>query len=174
LRADTGDLFATVGAPGRRHRDDQNLERKRWTSVWVSPSCPSSGGARRLERSGWSLDGLLDDRQRCAAARDGEIGRRPEVSAHAGADTGAGVFTPYRVSGKAFESLDECGDRECGWVGDGFTVELRPVRRRPGARSAHGVGEHRSPVCGQEHQMRVQQRHAMAGGRYVWVVIGEP
>ena len=56
-------------------------------SAGVSPSRLSPGVARRSKWSGLSVDVLLDDRQGCAAAGDGEVGRRPEVSAHAGADT---------------------------------------------------------------------------------------
>ncbi len=71
----------------------------------VSPSRVSLGVAGRSKRSGLSVDVLLDDGQWCASAGDGEVGRRPEVSAHAGADTAAGEFVSHRVGGAAFQAL---------------------------------------------------------------------
>jgi hypothetical protein len=60
-------------------------------------------------RSQWCLavDVLLNDRQRCAWAGDGEVGRRLQVCAHAGADSGAGVFASHGVGGATFEALDQ-------------------------------------------------------------------
>ena len=55
------------------------------------------------------------------------------MSAHAGADTGSGVFAPHGVGRAASEPLHGRGDGECGWVGDeqvhvvGFAVELDPL-----------------------------------------------
>jgi hypothetical protein len=53
----------------------------------------------------------------------------------------------------------------------GFAFELGQLNIEVGADGAHGVlaegqhcaGEHRAPVFGLEHQVRVQQRHAAAG-----------
>ena len=73
----------------------------------VSPSRVSPGEARRSEWSGLSVDVLLDDRQRCASAGDGQVGRRPEVSSHAGADTNTGELAAHRVSGTAFKPLEK-------------------------------------------------------------------
>jgi hypothetical protein len=125
---------------------------------------------------------LLDYRQWCACTGDGEVRRRPEVCAHAGADTLTGEFAPDRVSGMAFEALDQEGDRLSGGVSDeqvhvvGFAVELDQLDIELGADSAHGgfgerehrIGEQRTPVVGHQHQVRVQQRHGvprMAVGR---------
>jgi len=69
----------------------------------------SPGAARRSEWAGLAVDVLLDDGQGCASAGDGEIGRRPQVAAHAGADTRAGEFAPYRVGGAALEAMGENG-----------------------------------------------------------------
>ena len=63
----------------------------------VSPSRLSPGVARRSKGPGLSVDVLLDDRQRGAWAGDGEVGQEPEVSAHEGADTGAGEFATHCV-----------------------------------------------------------------------------
>ena len=96
----------------------------------VSPSRVSAGGARRSEWSGLAVDVLLDDRQRCASAINGEVGRRPAVAAHAGADDGAGELTPEALGGAAFEALGENENRQSGRVGDepvhvvGFAVDL--------------------------------------------------
>jgi hypothetical protein len=84
----------------------------------VSPSRVSAGLARRFRWSGLSVDVLLDDRQRCATAGDGEVGRRPEVAAHAGADTRSGELAPDRLSGAAFEALGKNRNRQCGWIRD--------------------------------------------------------
>ena len=105
------------------------------------------------------------------------MGRRPGVSAHAGADTGAGIFTPHGVGGAAFEPLQQRRDRQGGRVVHervhvvGFAVELDQLDVEFGADGAHDVlaegehlvGEHRPPVFGHEHQMRVQQGHAVSG-----------
>jgi hypothetical protein len=40
------------------------------------------------------------------------MGRGPEVSAHVGADTAAGVFTPHSVGGAALEAVDQRGNRQ--------------------------------------------------------------
>lgn len=61
----------------------------------VSPSRVMPGGARRSEWAGLAVDVLLDDGQGCAAAGDGEVGRRPQVAAHAGTHTRAGEFAPH-------------------------------------------------------------------------------
>jgi hypothetical protein len=53
----------------------------------VCPSGVSWGVAGRSEWSGLSVDVLVDVRQRRTCAGDGEVGRRPEVAGHAGADT---------------------------------------------------------------------------------------
>ena len=143
----------------------------------VSPSRVSSGVARRLEWSGLSVDVLLDDRQRRASARDGEVGRRPEVAAHAGADTHTGEFAPDRVSGAAFESLSQNRNRHCGWIRHeqvhvvGLAVELNQLGIEVGAHAAHGVlaegehgiGEHRARYKVGEYQVGMQQRHAVPG-----------
>jgi hypothetical protein len=116
-----------------------------------------------------------DDRQGCASAGDSEVGRRPEVATHAGADTNAGVFAADRVSGAAFEPSGQNGNRQRGWVCDqevhvvGFAVELDQFGVEVGAHSAHGVlgegehgvGEHPASVLGCEHQVCVQQRHVV-------------
>jgi len=97
------------------------------------------------------------------------------VSAHAGADTLTGELAPDRVSGTAFETLDQQGDRQSGRVSDegvhvvGFAVELDQLDIELGADSAHGgfgerehrIGEQRTPVVGHEHDVRVGQRHAV-------------
>ncbi len=99
------------------------------------------------------------------------------MSAHAGADTGAGDLTAHRVGGATFEPLHQCGVRHSWRVGDeqvpvvGLAVEFdllggeRAAHRVRGllAEGAHLVGEHRTPVVGHEHQVRVQQRYAVAG-----------
>jgi hypothetical protein len=96
-------------------------------------------------------------------------------------DAGAGELAPGAVGGAVFEALGENGDRQGGRVGDeqvhvvGFAVELDQLDTELGAHVAHGglgegeygVGEHRAPVLGYEHQVGVQQRHAVPG-----VVIG--
>lgn len=79
----------------------------------VSPS-RSLLGVARSEWAGLAVDVLLDDRQWCAAVGDGEVGRGPEVSAHACADTRAGVFAAHGVSGAALESLDQLRDCQGG------------------------------------------------------------
>jgi hypothetical protein len=152
----------------------------------VSPSGMSPGGARRSERAGLSVDVLLDDRQRCTTTADGEVGRRPEVAAHVGADTRAGKRAPHRVRGAAFEALHQDGDRQSWRVGHeqmhvvSLAVELDQFGVEFGAEAAHGVlgegehriGEHRAPVFRYEHQVCVQQqRHAVsraAIGRCQW------
>ena len=55
-----------------------------WAQAWgvkpaVSPSRLSSGVARRSEWACLAVDVLRDDRQRCACAGDGEVGRGPGV-----------------------------------------------------------------------------------------------
>jgi len=75
----------------------------------VRPSCLSPGAARRSEWSGLAVDVLLDDGRGCGCAGDGEIGRRSQVAAYAGADTRAGEFAPYRVGGAALEAMGESG-----------------------------------------------------------------
>jgi hypothetical protein len=53
----------------------------------------------------------------------------------------------------------------------GFAVELDQLDIEVGTYAAHGVlgegehgvGEHRAPVFGYEHQVCVQQRHAVSG-----------
>ena len=111
----------------------------------VRPSRVSAGGARRSEWSGLLVDVLLDDGQGCASAGDGEVGRRPEVSAHTGADTCAGELTPDRVSGAAFEALRQNGNRHCGRIRHeqvhvvGLAVELNQLDIEVGAHGAHGV-----------------------------------
>lgn len=141
----------------------------------VSPSGVSAGVARRSEWSGLSMDVLLDDGQWCASAGDGEVRRRPEVPAHAGANTHAGELTPDRVSGAAFEALGENRNRQSGWIRDqqvhvvGLAVELDQLDIEFGADLTHGVlaqGEHRvvehpTAVLGYEHHVDVQQRHAV-------------
>jgi hypothetical protein len=120
---------------------------------------------------------MLDDRQRCACAGDGEIGRRPKGSAHAGADTGAGVFRSDRVGRVVFEPLNQRRDRQRRRVGHeqvhvvGFTVELHQLDIEFDAHRTHGVlakgehlvGEHWAAVLGHENKVRMQQRHAMSG-----------
>ena len=151
----------------------------------VSPSGMSPGGARRSERSGLSVDVLLDDPQRCTTTADGEVGRRPEVAAHAGADTHAGNLAPHRLSGTAFESLHQDGDRRSWRVVHeqmhvvSLAVELDQFGVEFGAEATHDVlgegehriGEHRAPAFRYEHQVCVQQRHAVsraAIGRCQW------
>ena len=80
----------------------------------------------------------------------------------------------------AVRPLSRCtsvGDRQCWRVGDeqvhvvGFAVELHQLDIEFGAHRAHGVlaegehlvGEYRAPELGHEHQMSVQQRHAVPG-----------
>ncbi len=97
------------------------------------------------------------------------------MSAHVGANTSAGEFSSYLVCGSAFEPLGENRYRERGWIRDqevnvvGFAVEFDQLSAQVGAHGAqgvlavgeHGVGEHPAPVLGDEHQVRVQQRHAV-------------
>ena len=128
--------------------------------------------------SGLSDDVLLDDGQWCASAGYSEVGRRPEVAAHAGADAAADEFvSPHCVGGATIQALYECRDCHCGRVGDekvhvvGFAVELDQLDIEIGAHVVHGVlgegedlvGEHRAPILGREHQMCMQQRHAVPG-----------
>ena len=142
----------------------------------VSPSRLSPGVARRLK---WArlADVLLDDRQRRAAAGDGEIGGRPQVSAHAGADTNTAVFAAHGVGGAAFESLGQNGNCQGGWIGQqkvdvvGFAVELHQLDVELGADRTHGVlaegehlpGEHPAAILRHENKVGVQQRHAVSG-----------
>lgn len=109
------------------------------------------------------------------AAGDGEVGRRPQVAAHAGTDTCAGEFPTNGVGCAAFESLGENGYGECGRIGDqqvdmvGFAVELDQLDVEVRAHTAHGAlgvgeygaGEQFAPVFGYEDQMCVEQRHAV-------------
>jgi len=99
------------------------------------------------------------------------------MSAHAGADTGAGVFASHGVGRATFEPLHQFGDCKCGRVGHeqvdvvGFAVELDQLDIEFGAYRAHGVlakgerliGEQRAAKLGYKPQMRVQQRHAVSG-----------
>jgi hypothetical protein len=139
-------------------------------NLWrVSRSGVSPGGARCSDRSGLSVDALLDDGQGCATTGDGEVGRGPEVSAHAGAETGTGEFAPDRVGGAALETLGQHGYREDRRVGDqqmdgvGLAVELDQFGVEVGADAAHGVlgegehgvGEQFSPVFGYEDEVGV-------------------
>ena len=143
----------------------------------VGPSHQAPGAARRSERPCLSVDVLLDDRQRASSAGDGEVGRRPEVSAHTGAETGVGEPTPDRVGGATCEPGHQCGGRH-GWrVGDeqahvvGLAVELDRLGGELAAHRVHCllaegehcVGEHRPPLFGHEYKVRVQQGHAVAG-----------
>ena len=147
----------------------------------VSPSRVSAGVARRSEWSGLSVDVLLDDGQGCAAAGDGEVGRRPQVAAHAGADTRTGELAADRVGGAACEALGQNRNRHCGRIRHkqvhvvGLAVELDQLGIEVGAHTARGVlgegehrvGEHRPPVFGFEHQVGVQQRYAVPAGASV-------
>ena len=104
------------------------------------------------------------------------MGRGPEVSAHAGADTAAGVFAAHGVGRAACEPLHRDGDRQRWRVGDeqvqvvGFAGEFDQLDVQVGAHRGRGVlaegehlvGEHFAPVLGCEHRMRVQQGHAVS------------
>jgi len=141
----------------------------------VRPSCLSPGAARRSEWLGLAVDVLLDDGRGCGCAGDGEIGRRPQVAAYAGADTRAGEFAPYRVGGAALEAMGESGYRRRGRIGDqemqvvGFAGGLDQLDSRLGAHGArrgfgeggHRIGERFAPELGHEYHMGVQQRHAV-------------
>ena len=111
----------------------------------VSPSRTSAGVARRSEWWGLAVDVVRDDRQWSASAGGGEVGRGSEVSACSGAPTGCGVFAARGASGAAFNPLDQCGDRERGWVGDeqvhvvGFCLERDELGVEFGADLADGV-----------------------------------
>jgi hypothetical protein len=110
----------------------------------VSPYRVSAAAARRSQWSALAVDGLLDDRQRCTTTGDGEVGRRPEVSAHAGADELTGEFAAHSLSATAFEALERDGDRQGGRASDeqvhvvGFAVELDQLDVEVGADGAHG------------------------------------
>jgi hypothetical protein len=143
----------------------------------VCPSRLSAGAARRSEWSGLAVDVLVDVRRWCACAGDGEIGRGPEVFAHVGADTAAGVFGAHRAGGTAFEPLRERRDGRGGRVVHeqvhvvGFAVELDSIDVEFNAQGADGVfaegeyfvGEHRRPVFGHEVRVGVVQGHAVPG-----------
>jgi hypothetical protein len=98
-----------------------------------------------------AVDVLLDDRQRCTTTGDDEVGRRPEVAAHAGADTRTGEL--------AFEALHQGGDRQSGRVGDqqvhvvGLAVELDQLDIELGADGGHGGCAECEPCIG-EHWAR--------------------
>jgi hypothetical protein len=112
----------------------------------VSPSRVSAGVARRSEWSSLSVDVLLDDRQG-AAAGDSEVGRRPQVAAHAGADTRTGEPAPDGEGRAAFEALGQNRNRQRGRVRDeqvlmvGFAVELHQFDGEIGAHGAHGCSQ---------------------------------
>ena len=74
----------------------------------VSRSRLSAGEARRSECSGLAVDVLLDDRQWCAPAGHREVGRRPEVCARPGADTGTGVFAAERLEVRPLSRWTSC------------------------------------------------------------------
>ena len=80
---------------------------------------------------------------------------------HAGADAGAGEFSPCLVSGAAFEALHQSRNRRRGWIGDvqvhviGFAVELDSLD----ASSAHTL----RVVCSQ----KVSMASVNTGPRYV-------
>ena len=69
-----------------------------------------------LERTFLLLDVLADARQRCTAARRGEIRGRPQVPVHDGAVDSAGELLPYPPGGDALEAVDQLGDGDLGWV----------------------------------------------------------
>ena len=97
------------------------------------------------------------------------------MSAHAGADAGTGEFATHRVGGASLEALGKNGNRECGRISNqqmhvvGLAVELRQIDIQLGADGAHGgfgegehgIGEQFAPKLGYEHQVRMQQRHAV-------------
>ena len=123
-----------------------------WAQAWgvkpaVSPSRLSSGVARRSEWACLAVDVLRDDRQRCACAGDGEVGRGPGVSVHAGADTAAGVFAAHGVGGAALVPLHRRRDRQ-GWLhrqdidgcrGPVAASPNRRGRRHPSSQSRRSV-----------------------------------
>ena len=108
-----------------------------------------------------SDDVLLDDGQWCASAGYSEVGRRPEVAAHAGTDAAADEFvSPHCVGGATIQALYECRDCHCGQVGDekvhvvGFAVELDQLDIEIGAHVVHGVlgeGEDSSANTGRRY-----------------------
>ena len=114
----------------------------------VSPSRLSSGVARRSEWPCLAVDVLRDDRQRCASAGDGEVGRGPGVSAHPGADTVSGVLAAHGVGGAALEPLHQRSPVWAGWCTSRCTWSVSPLNstsstsssartaRTPGARAA--------------------------------------
>jgi hypothetical protein len=104
------------------------------------------------------------------------MGPRPPVAADAGATTLTGEFPSHLVCGAAFEAVGKNRCRQHGWMCNervdvvGLAVELDQFGIEVGAHSAHGgfgegeqwIGEHPAPVGGYEHQVGVQQRHAVS------------
>jgi hypothetical protein len=165
-------VFTSVGNPLRnsRHRrlrahlDRASSAHASGFGPWVSPSRTSPGAVRRLNWACLAVGVLLDDRQWCASPGDGEIGRRPQVCVHAGADTRAWVCTPHSASGAAFEHdfvrhkrgeeslcrelfLMRCCAGDEGWWPFGVALQgetssrlMRPLHRhaRPGRSSNAG------------------------------------
>jgi hypothetical protein len=67
---------------------------------------PSGSPRIRSMASPWSLNLVVD----------GELGRRPEVSAHSRADTCVGELAAHRLGDAAFEPLGQRRDCQGGWV----------------------------------------------------------
>jgi hypothetical protein len=91
----------------------------------VSPSGLSLGVARRLERSGLSVDVLVDDGQGCAAVGDGEVGWGPEVTAYSGVGTPAQELTCTHVIQFGWVRDYSCTPAKCAYV----SVMVRRVWR---------------------------------------------
>jgi hypothetical protein len=146
----------------------------------VSPSVCAGSWPGVDSGSALAVDVLVDDRQWCAAAGDGEVGRLPEVFAHAGAGTGAGVFAAHGVSRTACErcttvqiaSVGGSATSRCTWSAWPLkSTNSRPTRR---SRCAWCVRKRVSispvktgwPVGGHQHQVGcAAATHYVGGGR---------
>src|SRR2546425_10181252 len=126
-----------------------------------------------LERTFLLLDVLADDRQRCTAARCGEVRGRPQVSVHDGAVDPAGELLAYAAGGDALEAVDQFRDGDLGRVVHqevdviAFAVELLQLRLEVLAHLAHDlfaacqhlVVEDSTPVFRHEDQMYMHRRN---------------